>query len=314
MKREYPEAADSGRRYGANAILVAPITAGDKRLGVLAVYAPSAPVFANDDLELVQLLADQAAVILESRSLIDEAARVQAREEATRLKDDFLSAAAHDLKTPLTTLVGRAQLLERRALRTPDAPADLKSIRTLLTEAQRLRSLVLDLLDASRAERGQLVGRREPVDLTALVRAACDRQESDRHNCVVEANGPIVGTFDGNRVAQLLENLLENAMKYSPDGGEVRVQVWPEDHAAHLTVADQGIGIPAEDVPHIFDRFYRAHNVNDRQFAGLGLGLFICRAIAEQHGGRIWASSQEKGGTTFHVTLPLDTAGDGAHA
>src|SRR5204862_8184128 len=109
---------------------------------------------------VVQLLADQAAVVLESRALIDEAARVQAREQVTRLKDDFLSAAAHDLRTPLTTLVAAAQLLDRRAARFPDQPADPVAIGRILSEAQRLRTLVVELLDASRAERGSLVGER----------------------------------------------------------------------------------------------------------------------------------------------------------
>jgi signal transduction histidine kinase len=94
-------------------------------------------------------------------------------------------------------------------------------------------------------------------------------------------------------------------MKYSPAGDAVRVRIWQEGQAAHLAVADSGIGIPPEDLPYIFDRFYRARNVDDRRFAGMGLGLFICRGIADQHGGRIWASSEPGRGSTFHVTLPL---------
>lgn len=142
--RADPSNADLYQRYKANAVLAAPITAGDKRLGVLIVFAPRAPIFADDDLVLAGLLADQAAVILESRTLIDEAARVRAREEATHLKDDFLSAAAHDLKTPLTSLVAQAQLLELRASRDPAAPADQKGIQRMVTEAQRLKRLVLE--------------------------------------------------------------------------------------------------------------------------------------------------------------------------
>src|SRR5207248_5716990 len=160
-----PYAGRQSRTPGVKALLAAPITAGQERLGVLVVYAPHAPVFAEEDLDLVQLLADQAAVILESRTLIDEAARVQAREEVARMKEDFLSAAAHDLKTPLTTLVGQAQLLEKRILRAPEAPVDLTSVQRLVREAQRLRTLVLELLDAARTEQGRLVGEKETVDL-----------------------------------------------------------------------------------------------------------------------------------------------------
>ena len=313
--RESPPAySDLGRSYGRRTVLAAPITAGEKRLGVLTVFAPRSPIFAEDDLALVQLLADQAAVILESRALIDEATRMRAREEATRLKDDFLSAAAHDLKTPLTTLVARAQLLERRALRDPAAPADLPSIRLMVQEGQRLKRLVIELLDASRAERGRLIGERAPVDLTALAREVSTYHQSDRHDIQVEADGPLVGAYDQLRIAQLLENLIENAVKYSPQGGPVRVRVWRDGDQARLAVSDQGIGIPAGDLPHIFDRFHRAANVDDRRFVGMGLGLFICRGIVEQHGGRIWASSRAGQGTTFHITLPLEPAGAPVYA
>jgi signal transduction histidine kinase len=304
VRRDYPAYAERSQRVGASAVLVAPITAGAQRLGVLTVYAPRAPIFAEDDLALVQLLADQAAVILESRALIDEAVRVQAREAAARLKEDFLSAAAHDLKTPLTTVVARAQFLERRAVRAPDAPADLASIQQLVQESQRLRRLVLELLDAARAERGLLVGAREPTDLADLARRVCERQGSAGHPCVVEADSQVVGAYDMVRIEQLLDNLVENAIKYSPEGSQVCVAVWPQGEEAMLTVSDAGIGIPAEDLPQIFERFYRASNVDDRRFPGMGLGLYICHAIVEQHGGRIWVTSQPGQGTTFHVVLP----------
>ncbi len=306
--RDDPEGAAIYRDRNVTAVLAAPITAGEKRLGVLLVYAPRAPIFADEDLRLVQLLADQAAVILESRALIDEAARVRAREEATRLKDDFLSAAAHDLKTPLTTLVALGQLLERRALRNPAAPADLKSIQRLVGEANRLKDLVLELLDASRVEQGRIVDRREAVDLATLAREVCGRHPADRHRIVLRADGPVVGAYDQTRIGQLIENLLENAVKYSPDEGEVEVRVWREDGRACLTVTDRGIGIPPADLPHIFERFHRASNVDDRRFAGMGLGLYICRGIVEQHDGRIWAASAPGEGSTFHVALPAAAA------
>ncbi|HEX9988195.1 MAG TPA: GAF domain-containing sensor histidine kinase [Chloroflexia bacterium] len=326
IRRDSPAMAKAAEASGTKALLVAPITAGDKRLGILVAYAPRTPIFADEDLDLLQLLADQAAVILESRALIDEAARVQAREEVARLKEDFLSAAAHDLKTPLTTIIAQTQLLERRAMRDPSAPTDIASVRKLLKEIQRLKTLVLELLDAARAEQGKLVGEREEVDLIAAAQETCARHDSDRHPCVVEAGGPVLGTYDANRILQLFENLVENAVKYSPEGGPVRVKLWREGGWNHITVTDAGIGIPADDLPNVFERFHRGKNVDDRQFAGMGLGLFICRGIAEQHGGRISVSSAPGGGTTFHVELPsasqvssdtvrpiaASTSGDGA--
>jgi signal transduction histidine kinase len=313
IKPENPTYEIARKTFGATAVLAAPITAGTNRLGVLMVYAPHTPIFAEEDLALVQLLADQAAVILESRALIDEAARVQAREEVARLKEDFLSAAAHDLKTPLTTLVALTELMERRAIRAPDAPTDLVGLQKLKREAYRLKSLVLELLDAARTEQGKLVGEREDLDLVSVAKDVCERHHTERHPCTVEGEGPVMGVYDPNRVMQLLENLVENAIKYSPDGGPVRVKVWGEKGLNHLTVTDSGIGIPREDLSNVFERFHRGTNVDDRRFAGMGLGLFICRGIAEQHGGRIWVESpagaanngfSDHSGSTFHVALP----------
>jgi signal transduction histidine kinase len=304
--QENPAQTELYQRYGSRAILAAPITAGERRLGVLMAYTAHAPIFAEDDLVLVALLADQAAVILESRALIDEAARVQAREEATRLKDDFLSAAAHDLKTPLTTVVAQAQLLAQRAKRNPSAPADIAGIERVIQEAQRLRMQVLELLDVSRVRQGKLLDHLEEVDLIELAAEACNRHTTASHPCSLRAPERLIGLYDRPRIIQLLDNLIENAIKYSPRGGDVLVTIEQEDDQMRLSVADHGIGVPASDLQHIFDRFYRGANVDDRQFAGLGLGLYICRGIVEQHGGRVSVTSNDLvAGSTFHVMLPL---------
>jgi signal transduction histidine kinase len=312
--QEDPDHAEAYRRGDAHAVLAAPIGAGNKRIGVLCVYAERAPIFAHDDLELVQLLADQAAVILESRRLIDHAAQVRAREEATRLKDDFLSAAAHDLRTPLTTLLLQAQMLQRQMTTTEPESGAARRVDIIHTEALRLRTLVTDYLDASRAERGELVGRLQPTDVAAIARQACERHASPRHPCRFEGDAQVTGEFDADRLGQLLDNLIGNAVKYSPEGGRVLVRAWSEGDRARLSVADGGIGIPAEDVPHLFDRFHRAANVDDRRFQGLGLGLYICHGIVEQHGGRIWVDSQLGKGSTFHVELPLHPTPAGEEA
>ena len=304
-KADDPEGAEIYRHGPIGAIIATPITAGEKRLGVLVLYAERPPIFAVSDSELSQLLADQAAVVLESRALIDHAARVRAREEATRLKEDFLSAAAHDLKTPLTTVVAQAQFLERKATRDPSAPSDLPGLQRIVREAQRLSALVTDLLDAARMEQGRLVVDREPMDLGTLVSSVATRQRQGAHRLDVDVRGAVVGNYDGRRIEQLLENLIENASKYSPEATPVNVNVWQQDGEARITVQDQGIGIPAADLPRIFERFSRASNVDDRKFHGMGLGLYICRGIVEEHGGRIWAESEIGKGSTFHVALPL---------
>jgi signal transduction histidine kinase len=303
--RDNPDGAAGYRSRNIGAVLATPITAGERRLGVLAFSAARAPIFAVSDMELAGLLADQAAVVLESRALIDHATRVRAREEATRLKEDFLSAAAHDLKTPLTTVVAQAEFLERRAVREPSAPADIAGIRRVVRESKRLAGLVADLLDATRLEQGGLLGEREPVDLATLAQEVCAHDTADQSICRVEANAPVVGAYDRRRVEQLLQNLIENAKKYSPDRTPIKIKVWQEDAEARVAVEDSGIGIPAADLPRIFERFSRASNVDDKRFHGMGLGLFICRGIVEEHGGRIWVESEVGKGSTFHVALPI---------
>src|SRR5262249_44515842 len=137
--RDDPSYADNYRVYGATAVLAVPITVGITKLGVLAVYGARPSIFAVDDVQLMRLLADQIGVVLDTQSLAADAAHGRGRGEAPRLKDDFLSAAAHDLKTPLTALLIQAQLMERRARHEPSSPADLSSLQRLVHEAQRLR-------------------------------------------------------------------------------------------------------------------------------------------------------------------------------
>src|SRR5205823_3372796 len=148
---------------------------------------------------------------------------------------------------------------------------------------------VLDLLDVSAGERAGFRGSPEEVDVAELAYHVCERQTSDRHVCRVDAGGQTAGRYDPQRIEQVLESLVENAVKYSPDGGEVRVTLRGENGRLNLTVADQGIGIPPGDLSHVFERFRRAANVDDRRFAGMGLGLYVCQQIVDQYDGRIWA-------------------------
>jgi signal transduction histidine kinase len=305
----------SGQTYaqlGIGVILAAPVTVHGQRLGVLSVYAPKPSVFAESDLELAELLAGQAALLLESRRLIGEAAQLHAREEAARLKDDFLSAAAHDLRTPITSVLGQAQLLQRRARQDQLPEAYHTGLERLVSQGRRLRTLTGELLDASRAERGGLLGRREPVELTGLARRVLARHQDGRHNLRLDADAQLQAMVDPLRFEQLLDNLLENAIKYSPDGGEVLLRLWPEDDAVRVLVRDQGIGIAPEDRPRLFERFHRGRNVDDRRFPGLGLGLYLCQRIVAEHGGRLWAESELGQGSAFHVALPREQAAGNA--
>ena len=233
-----------------------------------------------------------------------------------RAREEFLGAAAHDLKTPLTSIQGLAQLARRRLARLalPEAQPILAQLEGIQTGAGRLATLINHLVDITRLQTGALLDlHRRPVDLVALTHVVvAEQQDSACQRLVVEAARPeIVATVDADRIERVLGNLIGNAVKYSPDGGQITVRVAQEDSAdtswALLVVRDDGLGIPAADLPHIFDRYYRASNVLGH-IQGTGIGLASVRQIVEQHGGTVTVASQEGGGTTVTVRLPLQEA------
>jgi signal transduction histidine kinase len=302
-----PEHADVYRANGANAVIATPVNVEDKRIGVLAVFADRAPIFVEDDLWLIELMAGHTAVLLETRALAAEASALHAREEAARLKEEFLSAAAHDLRTPLTVVLGQAELLERRLTRDPGATVDLAGISRIASEARRLRDLITELLDTQRLEhRG--VMERETMDLRDVVNAVRDRQlEYGRALAVVQPEEPILSSIDRTRIEQVVENLIDNALKYAAQSPLPDIRLWAEGSEARLSVIDRGIGIPAAERERIFERFYRATNAQSITETGMGLGLYICRRIIEEHEGRIWVVPTPGGGSTFTIALPLSS-------
>jgi two-component system, OmpR family, phosphate regulon sensor histidine kinase PhoR len=241
---------------------------------------------------------------------------VTALKEAERLKDDFIAIAAHELRNPMAVLQGYAQMLVRQT--GAGASDDLRAEAVEAIDQATLRLVVLtdDLLDVTRLQGGRLTLHMEPADLAALARRVAKRIQitSEHHRIVVDADPEyVVAAIDLQRTEQVLTNLLNNAIKYSPDGGEVRVCVREAAAAgiAEVEVRDQGIGIPAEQQARIFGRFARADNAKDRGITGTGLGLFLSRELVERQGGRIWFESAEGHGTTFYVSLLLAQSEDG---
>jgi PAS domain S-box-containing protein len=221
------------------------------------------------------------------------------RRRLDRLRQDFLAMVTHDLRSPLTTVRLGAQLLRRRqAYRAA-------SVDAILAQTDRMVRLIDDLADVVRLEAGVLPLRRGEVDLAALARdqAAAAQGQSARHAIgVAVPSDPVVGCWDRDRLAQILDNLLTNALKYCPEGGAVAVRVEADGGEARLSVSDQGPGIAREQQPRLFERFYR---VDATGAGGLGLGLYIARMLVEAHGGKIWAESEPGRGSTFAVALPL---------
>ena len=302
-----PEHAVAYQEAGAHTVIAAPISTDDRRIGVLTVYAERAPIFVEDDLWLLELLASQTGLLLEARTLTAHASELRAREDATRLKEEFLSAAAHDLRTPLTVVLGQAELMERRASRNPGRPVDEVGLARIVREARRLRDLVAELLDAQRLEDGRAVVVRSPADLRQVVDTVRERHAGNGVEIGIRGGTePLVSAIDRPRIEQVLDNLLENALKYGPAGGVPAIEISRADGHARISVIDHGVGIPEAERERIFERFYRASNAHDVTDTGLGLGLYICRRIVDEHDGRIRHAETPGGGSTFIIDLPLD--------
>lgn len=230
-----------------------------------------------------------------------------------RQKDEFLSVASHELKTPLTTLKILTQLTHKRLVKA----GALEAEQTLRMERAigRMERLVNDLLDVSRIDSGRLALRRERFDLAALCRQVAEEQTAatERPIEVELLAEPITVYADADRIGQVLTNLLSNALKYSAELSAVRLRVEVGQEMATVSVYDAGAGIPPEDLAHLFERFYRVPGVQVQSGSGvgLGLGLFISKEIVERHGGRMWVESAVGAGSTFSFTLPVGGAVSG---
>lgn len=250
---------------------------------------------------------------------------VTANKQMEQLKDEFVSVVSHELRTPLTAIKGYTQHLVRRIERRirkmreggrdQTAPLtelpesyDLRSLSIVQSQTEHLERLINDLLDHSRVQWGQLNLHYESFHLAdVLVSCVHSVQASaEQHTISLDIQGQGSKILaDRSRIEQVIGSLLDNAVKYSPQGGQVMVQLRDHEDSYLVNVIDQGIGISPEQLEHIFERFYRVRNAASRQYAGIGLGLYVAKAIVEQHGGHIWlTSNQNTHGTTFHITLP----------
>ena len=256
--------------------------------------------------ELEHRVAERTAE-LELSTAREREARLAA-EAALQVRDEFLSVAAHELKTPLTGLRATAQLLSRRLKRGDmEAPDWLTNgLRTVDQQTDRLTRLIGQLLDISRLDQGRLAAEFVATDLAELAERLVEafRARSNRHSLVLRTDSGLVAEVDPVGIEQVLGNLLDNAIKYSPDGGPIDVEVRKEAGGrARLSVRDHGIGIPPEKRQAIFQRFYQAHAEDHR--SGLGLGLYISHQIVALHDGDMKVEFPPDGGTRFEVRLPL---------
>jgi signal transduction histidine kinase len=291
----------AGPTGAAAVVLDVPLRVGQRNLGALSLARPDGRGYDEQEVRFARALADRAAAALENAFLLAET------EAAVRARDEFLSVAAHELKTPLTSLLGFADLLLRQLERTGGLDPALagRALRPFREQTAKMARLGEQLLGFSRLQAGHLSVTRRQVDLVAVVQGAvaAARVTARGRAFVVSAPPALPASVDALRIEQVLANLLDNAVKYSPEGTAVEVGVGAAGPGeVRLAVRDRGRGVAPEHRPHLFDRSYRAPTV--RHVSGLGLGLHISRQIVELHGGRLWAEFPEDGGTRFVVLLP----------
>jgi signal transduction histidine kinase len=285
------------RRAAAKSLMVVPLAAHGQTLGA-AAFAASERTFGQDELRLAEELGRRAAIA------IDNARLYRKTQQAIRARDEFLSIAAHELYTPLTSLQLAVDGV-RQGLLAGDADTSARTAAVAQRQIRRITHLIEDLLNVTRISAGRLNLRLEEVDLAALAREVVQNldEEFKRAGCAVEldTDAAVIGRWDRARLEQVLVNLLSNAMKFGA-GKPVSVAVSSASDRARLVVTDGGIGIAPDRLPHIFERFERA--VSSRQFGGLGLGLHIARGIVRAHNCSITAESRPGEGATFVVDLP----------
>ncbi|MCL5960248.1 MAG: GAF domain-containing sensor histidine kinase, partial [Chloroflexi bacterium] len=296
------------RNEGIVSGIAAPLLENSRLLGVLYVFNRRPTSFTDVEARLLGSLANQAAVAIDhARLYAKEKEHVETLRELDRAKDEFFSVATHELKNPLTTIKGFSQLLLRK-VQEPGHEEELKIGNIILGQTDRLIDLVNTLLDVSRIQTGRFELHLQSTNLVSLIRRVVDEMQvvAPRHQINLGAEpAAIVGNWDPARLEEVFVNLVDNAVKYSPKGERIDVSVSSIHGFAQVTVRDYGPGIPEEDRPHIFERFYRVPPPKGPRPKGLGLGLFISKEIVTQLGGSMWFESEEGKGTTFYVSLPL---------
>ncbi len=288
--------------------LFLPMRTGRGTVGVIGLDSDKpGPLLSPDQRRLFDALADQAALAIERINLAQDIDRAQLAAESERLRTALLTSISHDLRTPLSSILGSASSLRSHRDSLTQADQD-ELIGTIQEEAERLNRFIANLLDITRLESGAIEPRLELIDLSDVVGSALRRASKvlTRHAVEVDMAADLPALkLDPVLFEQVLFNLLDNAAKYAPASSKIRVQAHRENNYVQLKVSDEGDGIPPADLERIFDKFYRAR-AEDRKRAGTGLGLPICRGFVEAMGGTITASNrQERRGALFTITLPV---------
>lgn len=292
------------RLLAPRSALVVPLPSTSGVVGALVFVSTRPGRYSVRDIGLATELAHRAALAIENARLYE------AEQRATRARDELLGIVAHDVRSPLSAILLAARCLELQL--PPDAdPRGQRSVQVIVRSVERTNRLIEDLLDITRIEAGALSVEQAAMDARQLIVEAMGSQAPLASAASIDLQLDVAGPLpeiwaDHDRLLQVLENLIGNAIKFTPIGGRITVGATPRRGEVVVSVADTGPGIPAEHIPHVFDRFWQAKRAERR---GAGLGLPICKGIVQAHGGRIWAVSEPGRGSTFSFTIPTAPRG-----
>jgi len=288
------------RELGLSSVMIVPLVAQAAPIGAITfVAAESRRHYGVADLSMAEELASRAALAIENSRLYG------ASQQAVALRDDFISVASHELKTPVTSLKVYTEVLQRQAERQGDERTS-RHLSKMNTQIERLALLISELLDVSRIEAGKLALRQEVVHISELVEEVVEaiQATTTKHRIEVEGSIRQSVTGDRERLGQVLTNLLTNAVKYSPHASRIVVHLADEADLVTIEVEDFGIGIDPEHLTQIFDRFYRVSSADEKTFPGLGMGLYISHEIVRRHGGSLHVTSEKGHGSVCRVDIP----------
>ena len=283
-----------------------PILSGDEVVAVLTVESDQPRAFDRAQVITLETLADGIGIILRNAELYQALEQTNVKlVELDRLKSEVVNVVAHDFRAPLSGVLGYAELLEWK----PDAPRAerVEQARSIIRAATHMASLVDKTLKTTRLETGHFPFEFGVMDLGAVIRSVLARLPEDpRHSLTIDMpEDPMACWADCDRITEVLENLLSNAAKYSPDGGPLRLAASVAGETVTVQVSDPGIGIAGSELERLFRPFSRVRSPETAEIEGSGLGLYICDRIVRAHGGRVWAESRPGSGSTFSFSLPL---------
>jgi two-component system, OmpR family, sensor histidine kinase KdpD len=330
-----PYCLDDKKTYGRNAVIAASRffqqmnslkhdtnKPSDKKIRYLPLATARGPVgvmsltpsgvageLTSEQERLIGAYADLSAVAIEGIRLADELHNAKISKATEKLQTALLNAISHDLRTPLVSVIGTLSSLQEEGINLDDA-SKRNLIQVAREEADRLNHLISNLLDESRIEAGALKLSRRPAEVQDLVGAALEQMGSHIDTRSIKIDIPSETPFvsvDFGLIVQTLVNILDNSLKYSPIDSPIEIKARQISKELHIEISDHGIGIPEQELAHVFDKFYRIKRIDHA--TGIGLGLSISKGIVEAHGGRIKAENNPAGGTIIKMVLPLDESG-----